>query len=104
VAGDQPIPPSQFELELRRRLTDAFGPDPLFKVVRFDGSRGLVRLGHRNVPAARQAWNRPLDPTGRAVPIRTLRSYGTLRKGKLWMRIPASRSAGAPVAPDGAYK
>ncbi len=104
VAGDQPIPPSRFELELRRRLTEVSGPDPLFKIVRFDGSRGLVRIGHRNLLAARRAWNLPVNPAARSMPVRTLRSYGTLRKGKLWMRSPGSRSDTARVAPDGGYK
>jgi len=67
---------------LRQRLGPAdAGP---LKVIRFDGNRGLVRISHRAVARARTAWNVPPGPTG--VPIRTLRSYGTLRKGKAWMR------------------
>jgi len=104
VAGDQPVPPPRFESELRRRLTELAGPDPLFKVVRFDGSRGLVRVGHRSVPAARQAWNALGGSPGAALPLHTARSYGTLRKGKAWMRSPGRRTVGGADAPDRAYK
>jgi len=63
------------------------GPaDPIasLKIIRFDGSRGLVRIPHRSVERARSAWNEAPGPTG--LPLRTVRSYGTLRKGKAWMR------------------
>ena len=84
VAGDQPFPAAPL---LERLLLQELGrPDPIFRLIRSEGPRALLRVDHRSVGAARLAWNGPLAPAGPS--LRTLLSYGTLRKGKEWLRHP----------------
>jgi len=81
VAGVQPLPIPALERELARRLDR---PGIEVRVIRLEGRRALVRIPHTSVAAARAGWNAPA-PAG-ALVLRTLRSYGTLRKGKAWLR------------------
>lgn len=52
------------------------------KIIRYDGARALVRIPHTAVPLARRVWNGDAE----GVPLRTQKSYGTLRKGKIRLR------------------
>jgi hypothetical protein len=82
VAGVPPLSPRALETILGGRLSAA-GTLLKFRVIRTEGAHGLVAVSHLDVPAARNAWNGPRDrPSGS---VRTLRSYGTLRKGKAWI-------------------
>jgi hypothetical protein len=82
VAGVPTLSPRALESMLSGRLHASGTPIP-FRVIRTEGACGLVAVAHVDVPAARTAWN----PSGGRpeASIRTLRSYGTLRKGKEWM-------------------
>ena len=92
VVGAQPIPPRHLERELLRRLAVAGARTPDLRLIRFEGQRALVRIDHLEVARARSAWNGPASPTDGTGPIgvRTLRTYGTLRKGKAWLRSRSS--------------
>ncbi|HYK92821.1 MAG TPA: hypothetical protein VEY07_02110 [Thermoplasmata archaeon] len=82
--------PKWIERELSRLLFPSTPPSTL-RIIRWEGRRGLVEVGHRDVGPARAAWNGEIrDPAGRTVSVTTKRTWGTLRKGKLWLR---SRSA-----------
>ncbi|HEY6238837.1 MAG TPA: hypothetical protein VIZ68_06605 [Thermoplasmata archaeon] len=84
----QPIPPRHLERELLRRLIAAGAPTPDLRLVRFEGQRALVRIDHLEVARARSAWSdpgTPPTPSG-SIGLRTVRTYGTLRKGKAWLR------------------
>jgi hypothetical protein len=64
-------------------------------VIRLEGRRALVEVAHRWVPTAREAWNGSLEtPGGAVLSVRTHRTYGTLLKGKRWLR--AARLAPSP--------
>ena len=88
VAGDLPVPARWVERELGRLLQPtAPGPAARLRVIRWDGNRGLIEVGHRDVPRARQQWNGEVDgPSGTRLTIATRRSWGTLRGGKRWIR------------------
>jgi hypothetical protein len=79
VAGVPTLSPRSLESILGGRAAAA-RPPFRFKVIRTEGIHGLVAVAHTDVPSARVAWNAP-GP----VAVRTLRSYGTLRKGKAWI-------------------
>jgi len=82
VVGAPTLSPRGLEALLHHHLVTA-GTPFRFRVVRTEGTHGLVAVAHVDVAAARLAWNRPSEG-GRAA-VRTLRSYGTLRKGKAWI-------------------
>ncbi|MCI4344047.1 MAG: hypothetical protein L3J87_00270 [Thermoplasmata archaeon] len=55
-----------------------------------EGRRALVEVDHRTAPLARAAWNVPISgPAGAPVGIVTVRTWGTLVKGKAWLRRPS---------------
>ena len=81
--GAGTLSPPSFEALLAARLPSAPGGRLRFRVIRSEGRHALVAVAHTEVEAARSAWNAPERP---GVPgLRTLRSYGTLRKGKEWL-------------------
>ncbi len=90
VAGDQPLPPSPRWLEHELGRLAARGPEspPLkFRIIRWEGRRGLVEVGHFDLAWARERWNATIEgATGRRFTVKTHRTWGTLRKGKLWLR------------------
>jgi hypothetical protein len=92
VAGLPSPSPRQLEGLLRARLGGPLGAAP-FRVIRVTGPLALVAVAHTEAPAFRTAWNAPAAPgAGR---LRTLRTFGTLRKGKAWL----GRSEGGPPEP-----
>jgi RNase P/RNase MRP subunit POP5 len=89
VAGDLSVPPRWVERELHRLLVgeESPGGPPLFRLVRWEGARGLVEVEHRLASRAREAWNATVTaPDGSVVTVATRRTWGTLRKGKVWLR------------------
>jgi hypothetical protein len=99
AAGDLSLSPRALERALGRPFAArAADPAPAIRVIRVEGSRALVRVPHRFVAAARAAWNGPVETAGGAtLRLRTHRTYGTLVKGKRWLRArrrPASADRG----------
>ncbi|MCI4333577.1 MAG: hypothetical protein L3K01_07665 [Thermoplasmata archaeon] len=94
VAGDPSFSTRWLETALADRLRAAC-PDPepaRVRLIRREGARAVVELDHRRVPAARGAWNAAFpSPSGRPVEIATVRSWGTLRGAKVWIRGPLRR-------------
>ena len=89
VAGEPPFAARSLEHELRRRLEGAGRSSPALKIIRLEGRRAIIRVDHLDVSAARVAWNGPnAARTPGGLSLRTLRTYGTLRKGKAWIRSP----------------
>jgi len=82
VVGVPTLSPRGLESILFGQLTST-GTPLRFKVIRTEGVHGLVAVAHLDVPMARAAWNRGNDRS--PYRVRTLRSYGTLRKGKAWI-------------------
>ncbi|HXQ93662.1 MAG TPA: hypothetical protein VN864_00615 [Thermoplasmata archaeon] len=91
MAGD-PFPPTPWwegALADRLRLFVPPGAPARIRWIRREGARAIVEVDHRVVPAARQAWNVGLvTPVGRPVQMMTVRSWGTLRLAKAWLRGP----------------
>ncbi len=57
------------------------------RLIRAEGDRALVEVPHRAVPLARAAWSSSwVTDRGTALRARTRRTFGTLVKGKLWLR------------------
>jgi hypothetical protein len=94
VVGVPTLSPRVLESILIRQLHEAGTPLP-FRVIRTEGSHGLVAVAHLDVTRARTAWNPGNERSTGSV--RTLRSYGTLRKGKEWIArrrtLPSPRPA-----------
>lgn len=91
VSGTGTLSPSLLERLLAARVPE---PHFRFRVIRVDGPFGLVAVEHTDAPAARTAWNGAVAP---GLPsIRTLRSYGTLRKGKIWVAARLRPGAAGP--------
>ena len=96
VAGD----PSFSSKVLERRLAAALerlGPGPRVRVIRWEPPRALVEIDHGWAARARTAWNASLGGPadgGAPVAIATRRTWGTLRKGKAWLRSRPTGSAG----------
>jgi hypothetical protein len=82
VSGAPTLSPKSLEILLVERLRTAARALP-FRVIRTDGPYGLVAIPHLSLQEARGAWNGSLD--GRGISLRTLRTYGTLLKGKQWL-------------------
>ena len=96
VAGDLPHAGRLIERELLRRLEVAGVHRPTVKMIRWEGTRGLVRVPHTDARRARDAWNgSSRGPDGSVLTLKTLRSYGTLRKGKAWIRSAVRTSSRA---------
>jgi hypothetical protein len=101
VAGDLPIPPRQLERELQRRASRPGRPPLDLRIIRIEGRRALVRVAHLDVASARAVWNGPAtDPIAPPFSLRTDRSYGTLRKGKAWLRRRERSPTSAPRTHD----
>ena len=101
VAGETPfLAPRAIEHELRRRLEAIGAHQPEFQIIRWQGGRGLVRVAHTDARRARDAWNYVGPGTdGQRLTLRTVRTYGTLRKGKLWLNGRAQGASRRPRAP-----
>ncbi len=86
--GTHAIAPRSLEAALAQRLASATPEGrPRVRVLRFDGQRSLVEVDHLWVGPARERWNGTLTlPDGRSVGVATRRAYGTMRKGKRWLR------------------
>lgn len=57
------------------------------RVVRFEGERALVEIPHTLVSVARGAWNGSWTSIhGTPLVFRTYATWGTLVKGKTWLR------------------
>ncbi|MCI4367192.1 MAG: hypothetical protein L3K08_05530 [Thermoplasmata archaeon] len=82
MVGVPTLSPRILESILVGQLASAPSRIP-FRVIRTEGLHGLVAVSHRDAPAARVAWNGRSDRS--PVTVRTLRSYGTLLKGKAWI-------------------
>jgi hypothetical protein len=81
VAGEH-FPPSSsrgWESLLRDR---SHGTVP-FRLIRTEGRRAIVEVGHHNLAEARAAWN---GRAGDGPPITTERTWGTLLDAKAWLR------------------
>ncbi len=83
VAGEHfpSLSPRGWEALLRGRFDPALGP-PGFRLIRSDGGRAVVEVGHRSMGTARTAWNGPLPQGGR---LATVRTWGTLVGAKRWL-------------------
>ncbi len=103
VAGDQPVSPRWVERELARRLTAEEPPAPLpFRIIRWEGRRGLLQVNHLDVPRARRLFNATIqDSAGRTARFTTYRTWGTLRKGKEWLNRPSVTAPAEPTAAPG---
>ncbi|MCI4335575.1 MAG: hypothetical protein L3K17_00030 [Thermoplasmata archaeon] len=88
VAGDISPPRRWIEHELQRLLDGAAGPGAHpTRVIRWEERRGLVEIEHLDLDAARRAWNCEVSGLpGGPVRLTTRRTWGTLRKGKDWLR------------------
>ena len=80
AAGAGTLSPRALEGLLGARLAELPEPRPRFRIIRTEGAHALVAVAHTDVGRCRIVWNRPGDAS-----LRTLRSYGTLRKGKSWL-------------------
>jgi len=100
VVGAPTLSPRALETALFERLPPTLAPVRP-RVIRSEGAYALVAIPHTLLAAAVLAWNGP-GTGGR--PLRTLRTYGTLRKGKEWLaraRNPrvVGRRAEPPASP-----
>jgi hypothetical protein len=91
VAGNPlpPLSPRWWDATLRRRGS---GPAAAvaFRVVRCDGPRAVVEVGHRQLAAARAAWPGPLEG---GLALTTVRTWGTLVGAKAWLLQKKARRA-----------
>jgi hypothetical protein len=95
VTGAPPLSARALEEILRGASPPDLPPaSARFRVIRTLGRFGLVAVAHLDAPRFRSAWTRPSD--GRSPALRTLRTYGTLRKGKEWI----ARANAVPGALD----
>lgn len=87
AAGALLPPPRLLEAALRRAIAErAGGPVPV-RVIRVEAGRAIAEIPHLALDPARAAWNGPLElPGGTRLPIATRRTWGTLLKGKAWLR------------------
>jgi len=86
VAGELlPSFSRDWEALLRDRLDRAGLGNVKFRLIRADGRRAIVEVGHVEVRAARSAWTVP-TPTGRGPGMTPRRTWGTLVGAKAWLR------------------
>jgi hypothetical protein len=91
------------EAALRHALVrvDPIGASVKMRLVRAEARQAIAEVPHTALPLARRAWNGSLTlPSGATVAVVTLRTYGTLRKGKEWLRrgVPGPGRRPAAVA------
>lgn len=95
MAGVPTLSPKAIEALLTERLA-ALPSEIRYRIVRSEGHYVLVSVSHLHVPAFRAAWNG--EVAGRpGISVRTVRSFGTLRKGKA---ILARHRGAAALGPD----
>jgi hypothetical protein len=69
---------------LRESWANSEPPVPRFRVIRVEGRRAVVEVGHQDATRARAAWNRAAPPVeGR---LATRRTWGTLVGAKRWLK------------------
>lgn len=91
MAGESPFSPRQVERWLRERLTVVADESLRIRLVRLVHRRALVEVPHLWAPQAREAWNASWQVRdGGTVRFRTRRTWGTLTKGKMWLRAGSS--------------
>jgi hypothetical protein len=87
VAGAPFVSPRWLERALGERLAERNPVLGRVRLIRLEGRRALVEVDHRVARTARDVWNAPMPgPTGAPVGISTARTWGTLLKGKAWLR------------------
>jgi hypothetical protein len=88
-----PLSPARWEAFLRGLLERPGSAEVRFRLIRSEGRRAVVAVGHRELARARAAWNpAPGDRSG--LGLVTRRTWGTLVQAKAWLR-----SSGPGVAP-----
>ncbi len=98
VAGEIFPPPRLLEGALRQSLARR-AAGVTVRVVRVEADRAIVEVPHGGSAEARAAWNGPLDLPGRpALRLATRRTWGTLLKGKQWLRSGRPLRRGPPDA------
>jgi hypothetical protein len=69
---------------LRESWAKISSPVPRFRLIRVEGRRAVVEVGHVDVARARVAWNQVvIPPQGN---LATYRTWGTLVGAKRWLR------------------
>jgi RNase P/RNase MRP subunit POP5 len=99
VAGEHLPPafaPRWWEATLREALRAAGEPGLAIRLIRSEGTRAVVAVGHGDLARARAAWNATGIP-GASVRIRTWRTWGTLVGAKAWLRRAPGRLPDAPA-------
>jgi hypothetical protein len=96
AAGDGPRTTSvrDWESVLRGGLVAANLERVRFRVVRSTAARAIVEVEHLDAVAARNAWNSTLPEASGAIPLRTARTWGTLRGAKAWLAAEGDRRPG----------
>jgi hypothetical protein len=83
------VSPRWLERALGDRLAASTAPGVRVRLIRLEGRRALIEVDHRAALLARTAWNGPIPgPGGSPVGVSTVRTWGTLVKGKAWLRRP----------------
>ncbi|MCI4350347.1 MAG: hypothetical protein L3K15_02385 [Thermoplasmata archaeon] len=101
VAGAPFVSPRWLERALGERLAAATSSPGRVRLIRLEGRRALVEVNHRVARLARSAWNAPMPgPTGTPVTISTAKTWGTLLKGKAWIRGRTTSGTGDGPAID----
>jgi hypothetical protein len=86
VAGEHfPSFSRDWEALLRERLDRSGHGNLTFRLVRSDGRRAIVEVGHLHVRTARTAWT-VAGRTGPDLRLATRRTWGTLVGAKAWLR------------------
>jgi hypothetical protein len=89
VAGTPFPSPRALESALRQALARSTPPGAPVKMrlIRAEDRRAIAEVPHTTLPLARKVWNGSIPlPSGAPVSVTTRRTYGTLRKGKEWLR------------------
>ena len=87
VTGVPTLSARWLEQVLANRLAEGIGQRPRIRVIRHEGPKAIVEVDHRLAPAARDAWNCTIHGVAPGtLLIRTVRTWGTLLKGKVWIR------------------
>ncbi len=87
VAGPSLFSSRLLERWLSDRLASLHGDRPKIRVVRWEERRALVDVPHLWAVRARAAWNGEWTVAeGGPLLVRTHRTWGTLAKGKRWLR------------------
>ncbi|MCI4368061.1 MAG: hypothetical protein L3K09_00645 [Thermoplasmata archaeon] len=85
-----PLPTARRLEELLGELfIEAGEPRPKLRIIRGQGRRLLVEVDQFVASRARLIWNASVKgPRDGTMRLSTSRTWGTLRKGKLWLRTP----------------